>query len=149
MIVAPELASAKPYLLRAMYEWCGEQGLTPYAAVYVDEQVQVPKEFVKDGSITLNIGMDATNGLLINNETLSFKARFGGVPRQVVVPITHIMAIYGRENGQGMAFPITDSEQTSSATPDIDLTTRPIPAKLAATPVIKKEKIKPTLKRVK
>ena len=149
MIIAPELASAKPYLLRAMYEWCGEQGLTPYVSVYVDEQVQVPKEFVKDGIITLNIGMDATNGLLINNETLAFKARFGGVPRQVLVPITHIMAIYGRENGQGMAFPISDPEQASPSMPDIDLTNRPIPAKLAATPAIKKEKIKPTLKRVK
>jgi stringent starvation protein B len=149
MIVAPELASAKPYLLRAMYEWCGEQGLTPYASVYVDEHVQVPKEFVKDGAITLNIGMDATNGLLINNETLEFKARFGGVPRQVVVPITHIMAIYGRENGQGMAFPISDPDQASPATADISIATRPIPAKLAATPAMKKEKAKPTLKRVK
>lgn len=149
MLVAPELASAKPYLLRAMYEWCGEQGLTPYASVYVDEHVQVPKEFVKDGSITLNIGMDATNGLLINNETLTFKARFGGVPRQVVVPITHITAIYGRENGQGMAFPISDPSQASPAAADIGIATGPIPANPAATPAMKKETIKPTLKRVK
>lgn len=140
MIVAPELASAKPYLLRAMYEWCSEQGLTPYATVFVDEQVQVPMDFVKDGAITLNIGMDATNGLLINNETLEFKARFGGVPRLVVVPITHIVAIYGRENGQGMTFPIPDSASAPNG-----------PKKLPEieTLVEKKEVAKPVLTRVK
>jgi stringent starvation protein B len=147
MIVAPELASAKPYLLRAMYEWCGEQGLTPYVSVFVDEDVRVPMEFVRDGAITLNIGPEATNNLLINNESLQFKARFGGVPRQVNVPITHIMAIYGRENGQGMAFPISDPnpiEQSADAMPMM-----PTPAKLAATPEMKKVKAKPALKRVK
>jgi stringent starvation protein B len=152
MIVAPELASAKPYLLRAMYEWCGEQGLTPYASVFVDEHVQVPMEFVKDGAITLNLGIDATNGLLINNETLEFKARFGGVPRQVVVPITHIMAIYGRENGQGMAFPISDPTQLqptpnhSGSPKTVELADELMEA---ATPSIKKEPIKPILTRVK
>ena len=140
MIVAPELASAKPYLLRAMYEWCSEQGLTPYASVFVDEQVQVPMDFVKDGAITLNIGMDATNGLLINNETLEFKARFGGVPRLVVVPITHIVAIYGRENGQGMTFPIFDSASA--------LTVQKKPPEIE-TLVANKEVAKPVLRRVK
>jgi stringent starvation protein B len=140
MIAAPELPSAKPYLLRAMYEWCGDQGLTPYASVFVDESVQVPMEFVKDNAITLNIGADATGSLLIGSETLEFKARFGGVPRQIVVPITHIMAIYGRENGQGMAFPISDSEPASRPTeppPEIEM------------PIEKKEVVKPTLTRVK
>jgi stringent starvation protein B len=149
MIVAPELASAKPYLLRAMYEWCGEQGLTPYVSVFVDEHVRVPMEYVREGSITLNIGMDATNSLLINNDSLQFKARFGGVPRQVVVPVTHIMAIYGRENGQGMAFPISDPNPMQQAAPVDGLSVMPTPAKLAATPVMKKEKAKPALKRVK
>ncbi len=140
MIVAPELASAKPYLLRAMYEWCSSQGLTPYASVFVDGSVQVPMEFVKDNAITLNIGADATGSLLIGSETLEFKARFGGVPRHIVVPITHIMAIYGRENGQGMAFPITDFEptpQTLEVLPEIEAAR------------VKKEVIKPTLTRVK
>jgi stringent starvation protein B len=147
MIVAPEIASAKPYLLRAMYEWCSEQGLTPYVTVFVDEQVSVPMEYVRDGSITLNIGMDATNSLSINNESLQFKARFGGVPRQVVVPVTHIMAIYGRENGQGMAFPISDP---SSVQPSVDtMSPAAMPAKLAATPEMKSLKAKPALKRVK
>jgi stringent starvation protein B len=141
MLVAPEIASAKPYLIRAMYEWCGDQGLTPFVTVFVDEQTIVPMEFVKDGTITLNIGADATGGLLIGSETLEFKARFSGVPRQIVVPLTHVMAIYGRENGQGMAFPISDS------TPDA-----PIQSKL---PEIersseKKEPIKkPILTRIK
>jgi stringent starvation protein B len=149
MIVAPELASAKPYLLRAMYEWCGVQGLTPYVAVFVDEQVKVPQEFVRDNEITLNVGMDATSNLMISNESLEFKARFAGVPRQVVVPVTHIMAIYGRENGQGMAFPISDPDHVPPPTADIPLATQPIAKKLAATPAMKKEKIKPALRRIK
>lgn len=150
MIVAPELASAKPYLIRAMYEWCCEQGLTPYVSVFVDEQVKVPQEFVRDSEITLNVGMDATSNLMIGNESLEFKARFSGVPRQVVVPVTHVMAIYGRESGQGMAFPISDMEQVQKAPNEgIMLATKPIPQKLAATPDMKKEKIKPALKRVK
>ncbi len=149
MIVAPELASAKPYLLRAMFEWCAEQGLTPYVSVFVDEQVKVPMEYVREGSITLNIGMDATNSLLIDNESLQFKARFGGVPRQVVVPVTHIMAIYGRENGQGMAFPISDPNPMQQAASADSIPMMMTPAKLAATPVMKKEKTKPALRRVK
>ncbi len=149
MIVAPELASAKPYLLRAMYEWCCEQGLTPYVAVFVDEQVKVPQEFVRDNEITLNVGMDATNNLIIGNDSLEFKARFSGVPRQVVVPVTHIMAIYGRENGQGMAFPISDIEQPEASASGITVATKPISKKLSVTPSIKKEKIKPALRRVK
>ena len=140
MLVAPEIASAKPYLVRAIYEWCGDQGLTPFVTVFVDEQTIVPMEFVKDGAITLNIGADATGSLLIGAETLEFKARFGGVPRQIVVPITHVMAIYGRENGQGMAFPISDSTPMLSA-----------PEKLPEVeePAAKKEVAKPFLTRVK
>jgi stringent starvation protein B len=149
MIVSPELATAKPYLLRAMYEWCCDQGLTPYVSVFVDEHVQVPMEFVRKNEITLNVGMDATNSLLINNDTLEFKARFGGIPRHVMVPVTHVMAIYGRENGQGMAFPITDPSQLKAQ--DVGVATLPMstPPKLSATPTLKKEKTKPTLTIVK
>jgi stringent starvation protein B len=149
MIVAPELASAKPYLLRAMYEWCGDQGLTPYASVFVDEQVQVPMEYVRDGAITLNIGMDATNSLLITNETLEFKARFGGVPRQVVVPVTHIMALYGRENGEGMAFPIADPAQLQRSA--VQTSSNPVEpaADLDEAVTTKKEPTKPFLMRIK
>jgi stringent starvation protein B len=149
MIVAPELPSAKPYLLRAMYEWCCDQGMTPYAAVFVDEQVQVPMQFVKDGSITLNIGPEASNSLLITNETLEFKGRFGGVAKQVIVPVTHVMALYGRENGQGMAFPISDPAQLTQPAAAVTKAPMTTPAKLSATPTMKKEKVKPTLTRVK
>jgi stringent starvation protein B len=140
MLAAPEIASAKPYLVRAMYEWCGDQGLTPFVTVFVDEQTIVPMEFVKDGAITLNIGADATGSLLIGNENLEFKARFGGVPRQIMVPLTHVMAIYGRENGQGMAFSIAESAPkvpAHSKLPEIE------------TPTEKKEVVKPFLTRVK
>ncbi len=149
MITAPELPSAKPYLLRAMYEWCCEQGMTPYVSVFVDDQVQVPMDFVRNGEITLNVGMDATNNLLMNNETLEFQARFGGTPRQVMVPITHVMAIYGRESGQGMAFPISDPsqlKQTQAAALEIPITT---PPKLTDTASIQKEKTRPKLIIVK
>ena len=147
MIVSPELASAKPYLIRAMHEWCSDQGLTAYVSVFVDEQVKVPLEFVQDGAITLNVGVEATNGLHIGNDVLQFKARFAGVPREVMVPITHIMAIYGRENGQGMAFPIADPAQ-SVQIPDTHLPMA-TPKKLAAKPTTKSAKTKPILTRIK
>ena len=102
---ALESPSTRPYLLRAMYEWCVDSGFTPYVAVMADETVQVPREFVKDGQVVLNIGPDATNGLLIGNELLEFKARFAGVVREILVPVDRVIAIYARENGQGMAFP--------------------------------------------
>ena len=145
MIAAPELASAKPYLLRAMYEWCADQGLTPYVTVFVDESVQVPIEFVRDNAITLNVGADATNGLLISNENLEFKARFGGVPRQISVPVTHVMAIYGRENGHGMAFPISEPAEVAphpiAAEPQLE--------REPVEPAVKKESTRPTLTRIK
>jgi len=106
---AQESPSTRPYLIRALYEWCTDNGFTPYVAVAVDESVQVPREFVKDGEIVLNVSYDATSGLNIGNDFLAFKARFGGVPREILVPIERVMAIYARENGQGMAFPVSDA----------------------------------------
>ncbi|MBE2263741.1 MAG: ClpXP protease specificity-enhancing factor [Burkholderiaceae bacterium] len=103
---APDPTSTRPYLIRALYEWCTDNGFTPYVAVRVDESVRVPLEFVKDGEIVLNIGFDATSGMKLGNEFIEFKARFGGVAREIVVPVGHVMAIYARENGQGMAFPV-------------------------------------------
>jgi len=73
--------------------------------VFVDRSVQVPLEYVKNSEIVLNIGFEATSGLRLGNDTIEFKARFGGVARDIVVPIDHVVAIYARENGQGMAFP--------------------------------------------
>lgn len=98
-------SSTRPYFVRAIYEWCTDNGLTPYLAVFVDRSVQVPREFVKDGQIVLNISGEATSNLVLGNDFIEFKARFGGQPRSVRIPLTHVSAIYARENGEGMAFP--------------------------------------------
>ncbi|MDQ3058057.1 MAG: ClpXP protease specificity-enhancing factor [Pseudomonadota bacterium] len=98
--------STRPYLIRALYEWCTDNGFTPYVAVSVDETVQVPREYVKNNEIVLNIGFEATSSLTLGNEFIEFKARFGGTAREILVPISHVIAIYARENGQGMAFPL-------------------------------------------
>jgi stringent starvation protein B len=98
-------SSTRPYLIRALHDWCTDNGFTPYVAVFVDRTVQVPVEYVKNSEIVLNIGFEATSGLRLGNDTIEFKARFGGVARDIVVPIDHVVAIYARENGQGMAFP--------------------------------------------
>src|SRR5512138_2701795 len=98
-------SSTRPYLIRALHDWCTDNGFTPYVAVFVDRSVQVPVEYVKNNEIVLNIGFEATSGLRLGNETIEFKARFGGVARDIVVPVDHVVAIYARENGQGMAFP--------------------------------------------
>lgn len=101
--------STKPYLIRAIYDWCTDAGFTPYVAVAVDESVRVPAEFVRNGEIVLNVSALATNRLKIDNDAIAFQARFGGVPRDVYVPIARVVAIYARENGQGMAFEVPRS----------------------------------------
>ena len=109
---APSAAgsSTRPYLVRALHEWCTENGFTPYIAVHVDASVRVPPEYVKNGEIVLNVGFEATSALKLGNEFIEFKARFGGVSREIVVPVTHVIAIYARENGQGMAFPAPSAD---------------------------------------
>ena len=101
--------STRPYLIRALHDWCTDNGFTPYIAVFVDDTVRVPKEYVKNNEIVLNVGFEATSALKLGNETIEFKARFGGSSREIVVPIDHVIAIYARENGQGMAFPMPAS----------------------------------------
>jgi len=96
--------STKPYLLRALYEWCVDNGFTPYVTVAVDARTQVPREYVRDGEIVLNIGPLATQRLKIGNEMLEFSARFNGVARELSIPVDAIAAIYARENGHGMSF---------------------------------------------
>jgi len=98
--------STRPYLIRALHDWCTDNGFTPYVAVFVDASVQVPTEYVKNNEIVLNIGFEATTALKLGNELIEFKARFGGASREIVVPVDHVIAIYARENGQGMAFPV-------------------------------------------
>jgi stringent starvation protein B len=97
--------STRPYLIRALHDWCTDNGFTPYVAVFVDASVRVPAEFVKNNEIVLNVGFEATSGLKLGNDFIEFKARFGGTSREIMVPMDHVIAIYARENGQGMAFP--------------------------------------------
>ncbi len=99
-------SSTRPYLIRALHDWCTDNGFTPYLAVFVDAGVRVPMEYVKNNEIVLNVGFEATSGLKLGNDFIEFKARFGGVARDIAVPIDHVIAIYARENGQGMAFPV-------------------------------------------
>ncbi|HJV86806.1 MAG TPA: ClpXP protease specificity-enhancing factor [Noviherbaspirillum sp.] len=118
----PEI-STKPYLLRAIYEWCTDNGYTPYLAAAVDAQTRVPREFVKNGEIVLNISFTATSGLKMDNDAIHFHARFGGVSREILIPVENVVAIYARENGQGMAFEVSPasqderSDETSKAPP--------------------------------
>ena len=102
---AQDSTSTRPYLIRALHEWCTDNGFTPHLAVRVDDSVQVPREYVNDGEIVLNVGLDATSALQLGNDFIEFKARFGGKPRDIMVPVGRVIAIYARENGQGMAFP--------------------------------------------
>ena len=108
-------SSTRPYLIRALHDWCTDNGFTPYVAVFVDANVQVPQEYVKNNEIVLNVGFEATSGLKLGNEQIEFKARFGGSAREIVVPIDHVVAIYARENGQGMAFPVPTAAGAAGA----------------------------------
>lgn len=130
------VASTRPYLLRALYEWCTDNGFTPYLAVYVDETVRVPMEYVKNNEIVLNIGFDATSGLVIGNEFVEFKARFAGVAREIHVPVDRVVAIYARENGQGMAFPVPQAVPPRGMADDSSAGSAPtsVPTVLSAVP---------------
>ncbi|MEY4506475.1 MAG: hypothetical protein RL297_1053 [Pseudomonadota bacterium] len=116
--VGQNTPSTRPYLIRALYEWCTENGFSPYLAVQVDASVRVPMDHVKDGVIVLNISFDATSGMKLGNEYIEFKARFGGVARDMLIPVSHVTAIYARENGQGMAFPAPGMLSATSARQD-------------------------------
>ena len=102
--------STKPYLIRAIHEWCADNGYRPYIAVVVDENTVVPMEFVRNGEIVLNVSADATSHLVIGNDLIEFEARFNRVARQVSVPIENVSAIYAAENGHGMAFDVARAQ---------------------------------------
>ena len=120
MVPEGQGSSTRPYLIRALHDWCTDNGFTPYVAVFVDAGVQVPQEYVKNNEIVLNVGFEATSGLKLGNDQIEFKARFGGSAREIVVPIDHVVAIYARENGQGMAFPVPSATGgASSAGPSV------------------------------
>ena len=115
-----DIPSNKPYLIRALHQWCTDFGFTPFMAVFVDDSVEVPMEFVKNDEIVLNLSIEACHQLNLDNDWISFQARFGGIPRKIMVPVSHVLAIYARENGQGMSFPfdagkVNNSKETNLA----------------------------------
>ena len=96
--------STKPYLIRALYEWCVDSGYTPQLLVAVDEHSRVPQGYVKDGQIVFNISAGATRNLTLDNDWIQFSARFGGVSHEIAIPVGRVAAIFARENGQGLHF---------------------------------------------
>jgi len=109
--------STKPYFIRAIYEWCSDCGFTPYLSVRVDERTRVPMEYVKNGEIVLNVSLNATRNLTINNELIQFSARFNGVSREVNIPVDRVQGIFARENGQGAFFTVESPAALSAAPP--------------------------------
>jgi stringent starvation protein B len=106
--------STKPYLMRAIYDWCVDSGYTPYISVTVDSVTRVPMEYVKDGQIVLNIGPIAVERFKLGNDLIEFSARFNGAGRDISIPIGVVSAIYARENGQGLSFEIAASDAAAS-----------------------------------
>lgn len=102
--MADSLGSTKPYMIRAIHQWCVDNGLTPYLLVAVNAQTIVPKAFIKNGEIVLNLNYSATKDLNIDNEAICFSARFGGHAHNLYIPIIAVRGIFARENGQGMFF---------------------------------------------
>lgn len=142
-----EFTSNKPYIIRALHEWCVDNSLTPHLLVAVDVQTRVPMAYVKDGKIVLNLSYSATKDLLIGNEAITFSARFGGVSNNLYVPIGAVRGIFARENGQGMFF---QAEAEESVTPS-DATPSDIAEQNVATDAAEKPPAakKPFLKLVK
>jgi len=124
-------------MLRAIYEWCTDSGYTPYLAVKVDSRTTVPMEYVKKGEIVLNISFGATNGLKMDNDAIRFHARFGGVSREIFVPVDNVMAIYANENGQGMAFePVLGNDDSAPTNSPESADTPPPPAPSSSGPTL-------------
>ncbi|HEY3327269.1 MAG TPA: ClpXP protease specificity-enhancing factor [Novimethylophilus sp.] len=119
-----EPTSTKPYMIRALYEWCVDNGLTPHLMVAVDANTRVPMGYVKDGEIVLNINYSATKGLQLENESISFSARFNGVSSNVHVPMAAVRGIFARENGQGLFFE-AEPQTVSSAGVEVADTSHP------------------------
>ncbi|MBE0619662.1 MAG: ClpXP protease specificity-enhancing factor [Burkholderiales bacterium] len=109
--------STKPYLMRAIYDWCVDSGYTPYLTVTVDALTRVPMEYVKDGQIVLNIGPIAVERFKMGNDLIEFSARFNGAGRDISIPVGAVSAIYARENGQGLSFEVTAADEAAAARP--------------------------------
>jgi stringent starvation protein B len=112
--------STKPYLIRAIHEWCSDSGYTAYLSVRVDANTRVPLEYVKNGEIVLNVSSDAAHRLTIGNDLIQFAARFNGASRECTVPVGAVTGIFARENGQGLFFP-PDAEESAESTPDAEV----------------------------
>ncbi|MDK4681285.1 ClpXP protease specificity-enhancing factor [Kingella negevensis] len=111
------MTSTKPYLIRALYEWCLDNNTTPYIAVWVNEHTRVPAQYVQDNQIVLSISQTATKDLLIDNEWITFHARFGGVAQELMIPVGHVMSIFAKETGEGMGFEVSEWQPENSAEP--------------------------------
>jgi stringent starvation protein B len=110
--------STRPYLIRAIYEWCSDSGLTPYLAVRVNKQTEVPMAYVKDGEIVLNLSMGAVKNLEMGNEMITCSGRFGGASFDLMVPVDAVIGIFAKENGQGLVFQGTDPLPPSATNGD-------------------------------
>ncbi len=106
-----ELISTKPYMIRAIHEWCEDNALTPHLMVVVNDETRVPRAYVKEGEIVLNMSYSATKDLHIDNDAIMFNARFGGVQQNIYVPMSAVRGIFSRENGQGMFFELSEQEE--------------------------------------
>ncbi|MDH2916409.1 MAG: ClpXP protease specificity-enhancing factor [Gallionella sp.] len=121
--------STKPYLIRAIHEWCCDAGYTPYLAVQVDDYTQVPLAYVKEGKIVLNIGVDAVKNLHLGNEDITCGGRFGGVAHQIIVPVSAVIGIFAKETGQGLVFQGQESSPIAAIQGDEPDETPPTPGK--------------------
>lgn len=133
---APNTTSTRPYLVRAMYDWCVDNNCTPFIVVAVDSSVRVPQEFVKNDEIVLNVSLGATSSLSLGNEYIEFKARFGGVAREICVPLGRVSAIYARENGQGMTFPVESNAAGDAGSRVTPAAVVPVPSEAVPSPVL-------------
>ncbi|WP_288841999.1 ClpXP protease specificity-enhancing factor [uncultured Deefgea sp.] len=113
-----QIVSTKPYLLRAIHEWCTDQGFTPFLVVAVRGQMQVPMEYVKNGEIVLNISYSACRNLELANDFIQFSARFNGVSRDIAIPVGAVISIFSRENGEGMGFEYEDNFAEADSAPE-------------------------------
>ena len=108
------MTSSRPYLVRAMYQWIVDNGMTPHLLVNAEnEDCMVPAGHINDGKIVLNIAPMAVQGLTLGDEEVTFSARFGGQAESILVPVAAILAVYSRENGQGMMFSDDDQPESS------------------------------------
>jgi stringent starvation protein B len=114
------MISTKPYFIRAIHEWCTDNGLTPYLAVQVDTDTIVPAEYVHEGEIILNISHDAAHHLIFNNDFIRFSARFNGLSHEIIIPVQAVKSIFAKETAQGMLFPPEETGETSDSATTTD-----------------------------